>query len=150
MLTEDANSEWVSRRAILSALWIFFLFNYVHADLAMTIFSPAAYAKAAAGMGSGTILMLAALMEVPMAMILLSRVLPYTANRWANVLAGAEGTAWVGLTLTGGAPPVFYVFIAIVEMAATAFIAWYAWTWPAPGRRTRALPARPVGSGGNP
>lgn len=150
MLAEDTNPERVSRKATLSALWIFVLFNYVYADLAMTIFSPAAYAKAAAGMSSGTILMLAALMEVPMAMVLLSRVLPYGANRWTNILAGVEGTAWVGLTLTGGAPPAFYVFIAIIEMATTAFIAWYAWTWPAAVRRTRVAPFHAFEPGGSP
>lgn len=150
MHTEATSPERANRKAVLSALWIFVLFNYVYADLAMTIFSPATYAKAAAVLSPGTILIVAVLMEVPMAMVLLSQVLPYGANRWANILAGAEGTAWVGLTLAGGAPPAFYVFIAILEMAATAFIAGYAWTWPAPVRRSRALPSHLVEPGGSP
>ncbi len=127
--------EPASRRAVLSTLWIFVLFNYVYADLAMMMFS-SAYARAAAGMSPGFVLLLAVLMEVPIAMILLSRILPYGPNRWANILAGAEGTAWVGLTLSGGAIPPFYLFIALIEMATTAFIAWYAWTWRAAGEGT--------------
>ncbi len=150
MCTNRVNPETANRRAILSTLWIFVLFNYLYADLAMMIFSPAAYVRAAAGMGPGFILLLAVLMEVPIAMTLLSQVLPYAVNRWANILAGAEGTAWVGLTLSGGAPPPFYIFIAIIEMAATAFIAWYAWTWPAPDPRSPALPSHPVEPRGSP
>ena len=135
MNAEQAKLERPGRRAILSTLWIFVLFNYVYADLAMMLFSTA-YARAAAGMSPGFVLALAALMEVPIAMILLSRILPYGPNRWANILAGAEGTGWVGLTLSGGAMPPFYLFIALIEMATTAFIAWYAWTWPAEGKGT--------------
>lgn len=131
------------RRMVLSTLWIFVLFNYVYADVAMMNFSPATYAKAAAVMGPGLILAVAALMEIPIAMILLSRVLGYRANRWANLLAGVEGTAWVALTLSGGTPPAFYIFIAAIEMACTAFIAWYAWTWREPADRA-ASQARPV------
>ncbi len=123
------------RRTILSTLWIFVLFNYVYADLAMMNFSPATYARAAAAMSPGFVLVVAVLMEIPIAMILLSRILAYGPNRWANVLAGAESTVWVGLTLTGGTMPAFYVFLATIEMACTLFIAWYAWRWPAPGKQ---------------
>jgi hypothetical protein len=38
------------RRAILSTLWIFVMFNYLYADLLMMIINPAAYQKAAAKM----------------------------------------------------------------------------------------------------
>lgn len=133
MNSDNAVFEGTNRRAILSTLWIFVLFNYVYADVAMMNFSPATYLKAAAAMSSGAILIVTVLMELPIAMILLSRILPYRANRWANVLAGVEGTAWVALTLFGGSPPAFYALLAAIEMACTLFIAWYAWTWPAPG-----------------
>lgn len=135
MNSTNVKLEGTDRRAILSSLWIFVLFNYVYADLAMMNFSPAAYAKAAAGMGSGAILIAAVLMELPIAMVLLSRILPYGANRWANVLVGAESTAWVGLTLSGGAVPAFYLLFAAIEMACTLFIVWYAWTWPMPSQQ---------------
>ncbi len=127
------------RRVVLSSLWIFVLFNYVYADVAMMNFSPATYAKAAAAMSPGLIMAVAGLMEIPIAMVLLSRVLSYRPNRWANLVAGVENTAWVALTLFGGSPPSFYVLIAAIEMASTAFIAWYAWTWRDPTVRAPSM-----------
>lgn len=52
----------------------------------------------------------AALMEISIAMVLLSWFLPYRANRWARVVAGSES----------------------LEIACTLLIVWHAWTWRLP------------------
>lgn len=143
MRSTTTNPERASRRAILSTLWIFVLFNYVYADVAMMNFNPGFYARVAAAMSPGFVLLATVLVEIPIAMIFLSRVLPYRSNRWANILAGGESTAFVGLTLIGGTMPAFYVFIALIEIASTVFIIWYAWRWSAPrpeGTRPGAQP----------
>ena len=71
----------------------------------------------------------ALLLETAIAMVLLSRVLPYRANRWANIIVGVIQTAAVAFSLTG---PfywnLFYAFFATIEIACTMFIIWYAWT----------------------
>jgi hypothetical protein len=121
----------IDRKTVLSALWIFVMFNYLYADLAMTIFQPGIYQKAAAEMGGGVVLGATALMEVLIAMVLLSRILTYKANRWANVIGGVVGTAFVAVTMSPKMPP-FYLFIASIEIACTLFIIWYAWTWRNP------------------
>ena len=84
----------------------------------------------------------AVLVETRIAMVLLSRVLPYQANRWANIIVGVLQTAAVAFSLTG---PfywnLFYAFFATIEIACTLFIVWYAWTWRQPekgGARTYA------------
>lgn len=123
------------RKTILSTLWIFVMFNYLYADFAMMIFKPSAYLKAVAKMPEGLVLGFAALMEIAIAMVLLSRILKYKANRWTNILAGAWFTIWVAMTLLGGKPPAFYMFFAAIEMACTLFIVWYAWKWPNPERQ---------------
>ncbi len=74
----------------------------------------------------------ALLMETAIAMVLLSRVLGYRGNRWANIIAGAFHTAFVAWSLTGETPTLFYAFFAAIEIACTLFIFWYAWTWPSP------------------
>ena len=56
----------------------------------------------------------------------------YGVNRWMNILAGLVFTAFVALTVFGGNPPLYYLFIATIELATTVFIVWYAWTWPNP------------------
>src|SRR5262245_50018834 len=75
-------------------------------------------------------------MEIPIAMILLSRILKPTANRWANIVAGIIETAAVLLTsfvlpilhLMGTSS--YYLFFGAVEVACTALVVWYAWRWP--------------------
>jgi len=120
---------------ILSTLWIFVMFNYLYVDLAMMIFRPQAYLGAAARMSEWVVLAFSALMLIPIAMIPLSRLLGYRANRWANIIAGVESTAFVGLTLVGGKGPLFYFFFSTIEMATTLFIVWYAWKWRDGGDR---------------
>ena len=120
------------RRVLLSSLWVFVMFNYIYADILMLIVNPAAYQRAAAQMTPGIVLVFAALMEVPILMALLSPFLEYRANRWANIIAGVESTAFVAVTLVGR-PPAFYIFFSTIEIACTAFIVWFAWTWRRPG-----------------
>lgn len=116
------------RKPVLSTLWIFVVLNYLYADLLMVIVNPGLYSKAAERMTTATILVFVFLMEVLLAMVFLARVLPRRANRWANVIAGLLGTAFVGVTLAGSPPP-HYLVISLLEMACTLFIVWYAWTW---------------------
>ncbi len=78
----------------------------------------------------GLVLGFAVLMETAIAMVLLSRVLKYRANRWANIIAGIIHTAAVFLSLFVGTPALYYIFFATIEIACTLFIVWYAWKWP--------------------
>jgi hypothetical protein len=132
MNASKPSSTIKDRQAILSTLWIFTVLNYLYADFVTIVFSPGAYQKIAAGLSPVTVLGLAALLEVAIAMVLFSRVLSYRANRWANILAGIESTLFVAVTLSGASP--YYLFFAFIEIAATLFIIWYAWTWPTPQR----------------
>jgi len=71
-------------------------------------------------------------------MIVACRLLPFRANRLANIIAGAI------LTLVNGfltfVPPLFgartpalpeYLFFATIETVCTSVIIWQAWTWSA-------------------
>lgn len=124
-------SEERHRRMVLSTLWIFVVFNYLYGDLLMMIVSPEAYQKMVARMTDTVVLGFTALMEISIVMVLLSRVLKYRANRWANIVAGVVFTAFVALTLLGGSPS-YYLFLSAIEIACTSFIVWYAWKWPDP------------------
>ncbi len=117
------------RRVILSAIWIVAMFNYLYTDLAMMIFHPAVYQKIASRMAPEVALGWTIFMETAMAMILLSRLLPYSVNRWANIVVGVLQTGGVCWTLAGGMPPLFYLFTATVEIGCTLLIIGYAWAW---------------------
>jgi hypothetical protein len=47
----------------------------------------------------------------------------------ANIIAGSIKTAVMILTMFVGTPAGYYLFFGIIEIATTAFIVWYAWTW---------------------
>lgn len=74
-------------------------------------------------------------METSIAMVLLSRVLKYRANRWANIIVGIINTIAVLASLLVATPALYYAFFGVIEIATTLTIIWYAWTWrPSPGR----------------
>jgi hypothetical protein len=71
----------------------------------------------------------AILMEIPIAMVLLSRIFKYRANRRANIIAGTIMTAVQFSTLFIGSTTIYYAFFSIIEIACTSLIVWYAWKW---------------------
>ena len=109
---------------MLFTLWIFVTLNYVYADV-VTLFD-----KSLSTVLSQTALLGAAvLVETAIAMVLLSRVLKYKANRWANIIVGAINTVAVLASLLVATPALYYLFFAVIEIATTLTIIWYAWTW---------------------
>jgi hypothetical protein len=131
MITNNKTTEVKDRKLILSTLWIFAMFNYLYADVFTLFFDPEAQ-KTTLTMPAGAALGFAILMETAIVMVLLSRVLKYRANRWANIIAGVIHTAAVSWTLFGEMPALFYVFFATIEIACTLFIIWYSWKWQNP------------------
>ena len=121
-------------RILLSTLWIFVTFNYVYADV-FGLLDPQQLSTIMSGAVGGInitqefLLFGAVLMEIPIAMILLSRLLPYRYNRWANIVAAAIKTVAVAASLTVTTPTMYYAFFCCIEIACTAFIVWYAWRW---------------------
>lgn len=118
----------LDKKVVLSTLWIFVLLNYIYADIYTVFFNQEAL-KNALTISSGFALVTAILMETSIVMVLLSRVLRYGANRWANIILGIFHTAFVAWSMIGTTVLPYYAFFASIEMACTLFIAWYAWRW---------------------
>ena len=131
MNTNYKTTAMKDRKVILSTLWIFALLNYLYADVFQVFFNPTAQ-KVTFAMPQESVLVFAILMETAIAMVLLSRVLKYGANRWANIAAGIFHTAFVSWSLFGETQPLFYMFFAAIEIPCTLFIVWYAWKWHNP------------------
>ncbi len=121
----------------LSLLWIFAVLNYLYADV-MGLMDSAVLKELMTGsvgglqITQGFLLAGAILMETAIAMVVLSRVLEYRANRWANIITGAIHTLAVFLSMFVGTPTLYYIFFGIIEMLTTSLIVWLAWTWPNP------------------
>lgn len=125
-----------STRVLLSTLWIFAVFNYLYADVMTLMDSEGLNMIMKGQVGSirltpGFLLGAAVLMETAIVMVLLSRVLEYRLNQWANIIAGTVHTVAVALSVfvAGGIPALYYLFFATIEVACTVFIIWYAWRW---------------------
>ena len=113
----------------LSTLWVVVMFNMVFADI-LTFIKPGALQELWAGQAGvqitpALLLGFAILLEVPIAMIVVSRILKPGPNRWANTVAALVTTAFV---VGGGSLTPHYVFFASVEIACMALIVWSAWT----------------------
>ena len=93
------------------------------------------------------LLAFAILLEIPIAMIIVSRILKPGPNRWANTIAAVITTAFVA---GGGSLTPHYVFFATVEVACMALIVWSVWTQRSPVRAYRREPAHVVTSGDRP
>jgi hypothetical protein len=143
-ITQDASTAR-DVKLTLSIAWSFVLFNYIYADFgtfATILMRPAILERFQSG-NFGSVhftdaFMLAAafLMEIPIAMVLLSWTLGYKANRRANIVAGTLMTLVILFTLFGAGrvPPLnFYTLFQAIEIAATAAIVRYAWRWRGPG-----------------
>src|SRR3546814_10176723 len=90
-------------------------------------------------MNETTLLGAAILLEIPIGLVLLSRILKYKANRLANIIASVLMTlVMIGTMLMGGTS-YHYIFFANIEIATTLFILWYAWTWTRSEEHTSEL-----------
>jgi Sec-independent protein secretion pathway component TatC len=126
----------------LSTLWVVVMFNMAFADI-LTFIKPGALQDLWAGQAGvqvteGLLLVFAILIEIPIAMIFLSRILQRGANRWVNTAAAVITTVFV---VGGGSLDLHYVFFAIVQVACMALIVWSVWS----RRSSETAAPRPVG-----
>ena len=113
----------------ISTLWIVVMFTMVYADI-LSFITPGELQKmwdgsAGVHLTPGLLLVFAILLEIPVLMIYLSRVLKPTANRWANTVAVAVTIMYV---IGGGSFNLpHYIFFAAVEIGCMAYIVWSVW-----------------------
>lgn len=131
------------RKSLLSTLWIFVLLNMVYADILGTL-RPGyidMLNQLSQQLTGSMVLLFAVLMEVAIGMVLLSRILPYKANRWAHFAAIPLIILWVVVPAlvptTGDATPLSYIFFAAVEVATMLVIFVFVWKWPRARKESR-------------
>lgn len=126
----------MKRQTILSTAWIFVLLNMIYADI-LGMLRPGyldfleKMSKELSGMD---VLVFSILMEVVIAMVLLSRMLQRKWNRRVHFIAVPLSILWVVVPALmpslGDSTPVSYVFFASIEVLAMLGILLYAWRWP--------------------
>ena len=76
------------------------------------------------------------MIELPILMVLLARVLPYIPNRWANIVLAP---LTIVMTLQNGVRDLDDIFFVTVQVVVLLGIVWLAWRW----RKAERGPARP-------
>jgi hypothetical protein len=113
-------------RGRLSALWVFVMFNMLAADV-ISFLDGALLTQLMTGYAgevriTSTFQLAAAIMiEIPIAMIVLSRTLSTRWNRIVNPVAALVTALFV---IGGGSTSPHYLFFAAVELGALAVITW--------------------------
>jgi hypothetical protein len=119
----------IDPRVLLSSLWIVVMMNILYADI-LSLHIPGALNVLAnfAGETPIPLIMLggAILGELAIVMIILSRVLKYGVNRWANITTGIIAMVFV---VAGRAKYPHYTFIMTFEVICLLLIIWNAWKW---------------------
>ena len=136
MMKSSLKNTYLERKSLLSTLWIFVLMNMVYADI-LGMLRPGYLDfldRVSQQLTDSTVLLFAVFMEIAIAMIFLSRVLPYKANRWAHFIAIPLTILWVVVPALipslGETTPLSYVFFASVEVATMVLMFGYVWQWP--------------------
>ena len=133
-MNTDRKSKMEDTKVRLSTLWVFVMFNMLSADVLSFMLSGFAEEAGEMQVTQGFMLVAAILMEIPIAMIVLSRVLAYRVNRWANIVAAVITIVFV---ICGGSTTLHYLFIGTVEVLCMLLIIWLSWKWP---KQDRTLP----------
>lgn len=121
----------MTRSQTISTLWIVVMFNMGFADI-LSFMVPDMLAQMATGTVDGItitpmfLLVAALFVQVPIAMIFLTRHLRPRAARIANLIAVPVTVLFV---VGGGSTLPHYLFFAGVEIAAMIWIATLSWTW---------------------
>lgn len=138
----NKQSPAMDKKILLSSIWIFVVLNYLYCDV-LSLMDAELLKQYLSGnvanmeITQGFLLAAGILMEISISMVLLSRVLNYRANRWANIIAGTITTVvQIASLFVGSSPTMYYTFFSIIEIASTALIVWFAWTWRNPAGTT--------------
>jgi len=119
------NTGSTDTKATISMLWVFVILNMMYADVLALMDPTSAIRTRMVGIPMSPEFLLggAILMETAIAMVILSRLLPYKANRWVNTIVAAVN---IFAVVTGG-HGLYYIFFAAVEILSMLLIVWLAW-----------------------
>ena len=121
-------------KELLSTLWVFATLNYLYCDVIGLMDSDLLNQYLSGSVDglelSESFLFYAAiLMEIPILMVLLSKVLPVKWNAWTNFIAAGVKTLAVLASLFVGSFTSYYFFFASIEIITTVFILIYSARW---------------------
>ena len=124
----------MNKKKLLSTLWIFLTVNFIFCDV-FTLMHSEDLKTLLNGTVDGMqitqefLLSFAIMMEIPMLMILLSRLLKYKLNRILNLIFGGLFAVIQIWSLTVGDITLHYWFFSFIEIITCISIVWIALKW---------------------
>lgn len=119
----------IKPQTLLSTLWIVVLFSMVFRDLHEFLRKGSMEEMMDFNMSEETVLFYGFMAELPILMVLFSRLLPNKLNKWTNIVVA--GITMLGILSTVPAGDMDDIFFAIVEAAILGAIMLIAWKLPA-------------------
>jgi hypothetical protein len=123
-----------TKNELLSYLWLFALLNYLYCDV-VGIMDSSLLKQYLTGNVNGMeisesfLFAASILMEIPIAMMLISKFTSFEFNKWSNLVAGSVMTIVQTSTLVMGTPTTYYIFFSIIEIATTISICYISYNW---------------------
>jgi hypothetical protein len=118
----------VDTRIILAGLWAATMLTYLLGDVLRIFAGDAEPGKVFGTQGSqGIWLLIAAIMLVPIVMLVLNLVVPYPTIRWINIVVAILVVIFnlMGLPYAGA----YDNFLIVVSFVFNGLTIWYAWRW---------------------
>ena len=115
----------IKEPALLSTLWIFVLFNMIFRDLHQFANKVFVEELMSSEFPEELVLVFGFVIEIPIVMVLLSRILKNNINKWANVIAAL--ITLLGLLSTLPSADMDDIFFTIIETAGLIAVILIAW-----------------------
>lgn len=116
-------------RVILAGVWVAVMLTYLLGDVLRIFAGDFEPGKLAKGFPATPVmwLVIAAVMLIPILMVVLTLTIDHSAIRWLNIIAAAFLIVFnlAGLPYRGA----YDNFLIVVSLALKALITWYAWNW---------------------
>ncbi|MFW5484762.1 MAG: DUF6326 family protein [Spirochaetaceae bacterium JB067] len=119
-MEKDRKSMQLNER--ISLLWVVVMVNMIFADI-LSFMLPVFFQSVTIEVTEGIMLVFAVILEIPIVMIYLSRVLKDKTNRLVNLIASVITIVFI---IGGGSLTLHYIFFAAVEVVTLILIINYA------------------------
>jgi hypothetical protein len=118
----------------ISVLWVAVMLSSLMGDV-LRFYEPGIIEQIIAGEVEGMqqthkgLLLSAIFMVIPIGMVVMSLMLSYPLNRWANIIFSIFFFVFTLIWLLVKPPPAYKIFLGSAGLVFNALIVWYAWKW---------------------
>lgn len=117
--------QTVSTTSLLSTLWIFVLLNIIFRDLHQLLNPIALQEMLTQKIPESQVLLFGIILEIPISMLLLCRILPTRVNKWANLIAAIiTALGFLSTLPTADMDDMFFTLVKLIALIAIVYLAW--------------------------